>query len=50
MHCDPQYIATVSNSVKELIEYCCPDEDDENLNRKDKSGSPDPLLDNLSVL
>lgn len=47
MHCDPQYIATVSNSVKELIEYCCPDEDDENLNRKDKSGSPDPLLDNL---
>ena len=47
MHCDSKYIATVSNAVKELIEYCCPDEDGENLNRKNKSGSPDPLLDNL---
>ena len=47
MHCDSKYIATVSNAVKELIEYCCPDEDSENLNRKNKSGSPDPLLDNL---
>ena len=47
MHCDPKYIATVSNAVKELIEYCCPDEDGENLNRKNRSGSPDPLLDNL---
>ena len=47
MHCDSKYIATVSNAVKELIEYCCPDEDGENLSRKNKSGSPDPLLDNL---
>ena len=47
MHCDSKYIATVSNAVKELIEHCCPDEDSENLNRKNKSGSPDPLLDNL---
>lgn len=47
MHCDSKYIATVSNAVKELIEYCCPDEDSENLSRKNKSGSPDPLLDNL---
>ena len=47
MHCDSKYIATVSNAVKELIEYCCPDEDGENLNRKNRSGSPDPLLDNL---
>lgn len=47
MHCDSKYIATVSNAVKELIEYCCPDEDGENVNRKNKSGSPDPLLDNL---
>lgn len=47
MHCDSKYIATVSDAVKELIEYCCPDEDNENLNRKNKSGSPDPLLDNL---
>ena len=47
MHCDSKYIATVSNAVKELIEYCCPDEDSENLSRKNRSGSPDPLLDNL---
>ena len=47
MHCDSKYIATVSNAVKELIEYCCPDEEGDNLNRKNKSGSPDPLLDNL---
>ncbi len=47
MHCDSKYIATVSNAVKELIEYCCPDEDGENLSCKNKSGSPDPLLDNL---
>jgi len=47
MHCEPKYIATVSNAVKELIEYCCPEEDGESLNRKNKSGSPDPLLDNL---
>lgn len=47
MHCDSKYIATVSNAVKELIEYCCPDEDGENKNRSNKSGSPDPLLDNL---
>lgn len=47
MHCNSKYIATVSNAVKELIEYCCPDEDSENKNRNNKSGSPDPLLDNL---
>lgn len=47
MHCDSKYIAIVSNAVKELIEYCCPDEEGENLDRKNKSGSPDPLLDNL---
>lgn len=47
MHCDSKYIATVSNAVKELIEYCCPDDEAENLNRTNKSGSPDPLLDNL---
>lgn len=47
MHCDSKYIATVSNAVKELIEYCCPDEDGENLTRKNRSGSPDPLLDSL---
>ena len=33
MHCDSKYIATVSNAVKELIEYCCPDEDSENLSK-----------------
>ena len=47
MHCESKYIATASNAVKELIEYCCPDEDSGSLARKDKSGSPDPLLDNL---
>lgn len=47
MHCNSKYIATVSNAVKELIEYCCPDEDSESKNRNNKSGSPDPLLDNL---
>lgn len=47
MHCDSKYIATVSNAVKELIKYCCPDEENENLNRKKKSNTPDPLLDNL---
>lgn len=47
MHCDSKYIATVSNAVKELIKYCCPDEDNEKSNRKGKSDSPDPLLDNL---
>lgn len=47
MHCDSKYITTVSSAVKDLIEYCCPDDDGENLNRKNKSGSPDPLLDNL---
>lgn len=47
MHCDSKYIATVSGAVKELIEYCCPDEDAGSLSRKNKSDSPDPLLDNL---
>ena len=47
MHCESKYIATVSNAVKELIEYCCPDEENENLSRKNKSDSPDPLLDSL---
>ncbi len=47
MHCNSKYISTVSNAVKELIEYSCPDENNENLNRKNKSGSPDPILDNL---
>lgn len=46
MHCDSKYIATVSKAVQNLIEYYCPD-DDEGLTQKDKSGSPDPLLDNL---
>lgn len=47
MHCNSKYISTVSNAVKELIEYSCPDENNENVNRKNKSGSPDPILDNL---
>lgn len=37
MHCDSKYIATVSNAVKELIKYCCPDEENENLNRKKRA-------------
>lgn len=47
MHCDSKYIVTVSNAIKELIEYWCPSEEGGYLNRKNKSGSPDPLLDNL---
>ena len=49
MHCDSKYIATVSNAVRELIEYECPDEEKaENL--AGKSNSPDPLLDNLFAI
>ena len=47
MHCDSKYIVTVSDAVKELIDYCCPDEDAENVGRKNRSDSPDPLLDCL---
>ena len=47
MHCDPKYIATVSNAVKKLIECCCPDEDTKKSNREKKSGAAEPLLDNL---
>lgn len=47
MHCDPKHIVTVSSAIKDLIENCCSDESEENRNRRNKSGSPDPLLDSL---
>lgn len=47
MHCDSKYIAVVSSSVKELIEYCCPDDEKQNVIRKNRSNSPDQLLDCL---
>ena len=46
MHCDSQYIATVSTAVRRLIGYICPDEESKESNMY-KSNSPDPLLDNL---
>lgn len=49
MHCDSKYIATVSNAVRELIEYECPDEEKAE-NPAGKSNSPDPLLDNLFAI
>lgn len=47
MHCDSKYIAVVSSSVKELIEHCCPDDEKQNVIRKNRSNSPDQLLDCL---
>ena len=47
MHCDPKYIVDVSNSVKNIIEYVCPDEIDTIKGDNRGSDSPDALLDNL---
>lgn len=46
MHCNVKYMPAISNAVKELIDHCCPD-DVETLERRSKSDSPDPVLDNL---
>lgn len=40
MHCDSKYIAVVSSSVKELIEHCCPD--DENRMSSVRTGATHP--------
>lgn len=46
MHCNPQYIVPVSDAVRKIIEYSCPDQE-KNIEGKSQSGSPDPLLDSL---
>ena len=47
MHCEPKYIVDVSNSVKKIIEYVCPDDVDTIKGGNRGSDSPDALLDNL---
>lgn len=47
MHCDPKYIVDVSSSVKNIIEYVCPDDIDTIKGGNRRSDSPDALLDNL---
>ena len=41
MHCNPQYIVPVSNAVRKIIEYSCPDQE-KAIEAKSQSGSPDP--------
>ena len=51
MHCNPAYIVKISEAVRDLIKYCCPDESNEGSKRINPnlsmSDSPDPLLNSL---
>lgn len=51
MHCNPAYIVKISEAVRDLIKYCCPDESNEGPKRINPnlsmSDSPDPLLNSL---
>lgn len=47
MHCNPKYIAAVSNAVKGIIEYYFVNEDGENGKIESEGDAPDILLDYL---
>ena len=47
MHCRPEHIAKVSQGVKELIAYTCPDKKKLEIGKLNRSNSPDPVLDSL---